>query len=135
MALFPSEAWCKELQTTINNDDTFFRAAKDYTDRSIWVINPDETLTHPVYLYLFVDHGKMIEACEIPARDARDSDDTATAPFSVWRRMMEGRLNPTPAIVRGQLKIEGKAMHIMRNVKTVQSLFEHVLKMSCEFPA
>ncbi len=135
MAVFPSQAWCQELQTTINVSDSFYKAAKDYSGKSIWVINPDEGLDRPVYLFFSWDHGKLVETGEIPDRQARECDDTTTAPFSIWQRVLEGKLNPTPAIVRGQLKIEGKAIKIMRNVKVVQALFDHVLKMQAENPA
>jgi len=134
MVLFPSEAWCRVLADTLNNSAEYLRNAGDYVGTSTWVITPDGALTKTVRLYFSFDHGKLIETGVIPAGETRPMDNTITAPLSVWRKVAEGKLNPMPALVRGQLKLEGKAMQVMRNVKAVQSLFDHVLRIPTEFP-
>lgn len=134
MVLFPSEEWCHALADLLNHSPEHVKNAGDYVGTSTWVITPDGAWTKTVRLYFSFDHGKLIETGVIPEGEIRPTDDTTTAPLNVWRRVAEGKLNPMPALVRGQLKLEGKTMHVMRNVKAVQSLFEHVLQIPTEFP-
>ncbi len=134
MVLFPSEEWCRVLADTLNHSPAHLKDAGDYVGTSTWVITADGALTKTVRLYFSFDHGKLVETGVIPEGETRQTDDTTTAPFSVWRKIAEGKLNPIPAIVRGQLKLEGKSMHVMRNVKAVHSLFEHALRIPTEFP-
>lgn len=134
MVLFPSEEWCHALADLLNHSPEHLQDAGDYVGTSTWVITADGALTQTVRLYFSFDHGKLIETGVIPAGEPRETDDTTTAPLGTWRKVVEGKLNPVPALVRGQLKLEGRAMHVLRNVKAVHSLFEHVLRIPTEFP-
>lgn len=134
MALFPSQEWCDLLKETLNSSPDWARDGKDYVGTSIWVITPEGSLTQPVRYYFAYEPGLMAEAYVMAVGETREAQNTNTASLGTWRRILEGKLNPTPAIARGLLKVEGTSMKAMRNVKAVQSLFEHALRLPTEFP-
>ncbi len=134
MALFPSQEWFSALVETLTHSPEWAKDAKDFVGTSIWVITPEGSFTQTVRFYIAYDHGRIPKAYVMPEGDAREAENTTTAPLGIWRRIIEGKLNPTPALLRGQLKIEGMSIKVIRNVKTLQSLFEHALRIPTEFP-
>lgn len=134
MALFPSQEWFRTLVETLRSSPDWARDGKDYVGTSIWVITPDGSFTQTVRFFISYDHGRVPEAYVMAEGEPRAAENTTTGPLGVWRRVVEGELNPTPALLRGQLKMEGMSIKVIRNVKTLQSLFEHAARVPTEFP-
>jgi putative sterol carrier protein len=47
---------------------------------------------------------------------------TTSAPFSTWRRVMEGKLDPLQGIFSGKLKLVGSMAQVQRNPKATYVL-------------
>ncbi len=137
MLMFPSDEWCKVFADVLNNSPEHARDGKNYVGTDIWVVLPDEGLDKPVRMFFSFDHGKVLEACVLPEGEERAVDSITSAPLSVWRKMNQRKLNPIPALVRGQIKIEGRLglAQTMREIKFVQSIFDHALRIQAEFPS
>lgn len=134
MAIFPSQEWCNVLAETLNTNPDFAKNSTGYVGTSMWVVTPQGSFNQTVRIFTSFDHGHVCEAYVMADGDTREAENTATAPLDVWSRILKGKLHPMPAVMRGQLKLEGKSMKVIRNVRGIQTLFEHALHIPTEFP-
>lgn len=134
MAVFPSQAWLDVLKETLNTSPDWAKDAQDYVGTSIWVITPDGSLTRPVRLYMAYEPSGLAKAYVMAEGETREAQNTNTASLGTWRQMIEGKLNPAPAIMRGELKVDGPFMNAIRDIRAIQALFEHAWRIPSEFP-
>ncbi|MBI4632143.1 MAG: SCP2 sterol-binding domain-containing protein, partial [Chloroflexi bacterium] len=57
------------------------------------------------------------------------------APFSVFQRIVQGKLDPMQAMMTRQLKVTGNMVYMMRNVPTVLRFVKCTSKIDSEFAA
>lgn len=135
MPVFPSQEWCNALAQALNTSPEFVRDAKNYSDASMWIIMPEGILSRPVRIYTINDHG-YVSDCHVMADDETQKVElTATAPFGVWRKIIEGKLHPVLAVVHGQLELQGMSLRIFRNAQVMQSFFDFLWRIPTEFPS
>ncbi|MGD2147291.1 MAG: SCP2 sterol-binding domain-containing protein [Anaerolineae bacterium] len=123
MALrFPSDEWIKALSDQLNESDSYERSAKDWEGDFVFVVRPDEAYPATAYLYLGLYHGKSPAAAMVESLEERDVEFVIGAPFSTWRRVIEGKLDPIQGMMTGRLKLSGNLMKIMRYPKAAQEI-------------
>jgi len=123
MALkFPSDEWIKELSRQLNASETYEKSAKNWEGDFIFVCEPDEAYDDTAYLFLGLYHGKSPDAAEVASEDEREAEFVIRAPFSNWRKVIEGRLEPIQGMMTRKLKLEGNMMKIMRYPKAAQEI-------------
>ena len=123
MALkFPSDAWIKELSRQLNESEAYEKSAKDWEGDFVFVIEPDQAYDHTAYLFLGLYHGKSPDAAEMASEGEREIEFTLRAPFSVWRRVIEGELDPIQGMMTKKLKVQGNMMKIMRYPKAAKEI-------------
>ncbi len=92
MALkYPSADWIKELETRLNASEGYARAAATWEGDCIFVILPDADYKETSYAYIDLQHGKASGARMLQSLDEQKALFTMTAPFGIWRKVMEGR--------------------------------------------
>jgi putative sterol carrier protein len=119
---FPSDAWIKELSHQLNQSASYERSAKDWEGDFIFVVEPDEAYADTAYLFLGLYHGKSTDAALLDSGDERDAEFVLRAPFTVWRRVIEGQLDPIRGMMTRRLKLSGNMMKIMRYPKAAQEI-------------
>jgi putative sterol carrier protein len=119
---FPSDAWIKALSKRLNASDSYARSARDWEGDFIFVVEPDETYDETAYLFLGLYHGKSTDATRIKREDERDAEFLIRAPFKVWRRVIEGEMDPIRGLMTRRLKLSGNMMKIMRYPKAAQEI-------------
>lgn len=119
---FSSDEWIKELSRRLNESESYERAAKDWEGDFLFVVEPDEEFDDTGYLYLGLYHGKSPDAAVVDSEDARETEFVIRAPYGVWRRVVEGKLDPIQGMMTRQLKLSGNMMKIMRYPKAAQEL-------------
>lgn len=119
---FPSDAWIKELSKRLNESDSYARSARDWEGDFIFVVEPDETYDETAYLFLGLYHGKSTDAARIEREDERDAEFLIRAPFKVWRKVIEGEMDPIRGMMTRRLKLSGNLMKIMRYPKAAQEI-------------
>jgi putative sterol carrier protein len=125
MALkFPSDEWIKELSTRLNASESYERSAKDWEGDFVFVIEPDEAYRDTAYLFLGLLHGKSPGAAVLASQDERESEFVIHAPFSTWRRVIEGKLDPIQGMMTRQLKLQGNMMKVMRYPKAAKEIVD-----------
>jgi putative sterol carrier protein len=125
MALkFPSDEWIKELSTRLNASESYERSAKDWEGDFIFVVEPDEAYGDTAYLFLGLLHGKSPDAAVLASQDERESEFVIHAPFSTWRRVIEGKLDPIQGMMTRKLKLMGNMMKVMRYPKAAKEIVD-----------
>jgi putative sterol carrier protein len=119
---FPSDGWIKELSSLLNQSESYLRSAKDWEGDFIFVVNPDDVYDGTAYFYLQLYHGKSPGAAMLEEDELPKTEFTINAPYSTWRKVIDGVLDPIQGMMTGQLKLDGDLMKIMRYPKAAQEI-------------
>ena len=119
---FPSDGWIKKLSDMINQSDPYYQSARDWEGDFIFVVEPDDAYADTAYFYLQLHHGSSPGAALLPADELPDTEFTINAPYSIWRKVIDGKLDPIQGMMMGQLKLQGDLMKIMRYPKAAKEL-------------
>jgi putative sterol carrier protein len=123
MALkFPSDEWIKALSKELNASDAYEKSAKDWEGDFIFVVEPDDAYANTDYLYLGLYHGKSPDAAMIDSPDAREAEFVLSAPYTNWRKVIEGEMDPIQGMMTRKLKVQGNMMKIMRYPKAAKEI-------------
>jgi putative sterol carrier protein len=119
---FPSDEWIKELSRQLNDSETYEKSAKDWEGDFVFVVEPDAAYDGTAYLYLGLLHGKSPDAAMIASEDEREVEFVIRAPFSNWRKVIEGELDPIQGMMTRKLKLKGNMMKVMRYPKAAKEI-------------
>ena len=119
---FPSDEWIKELSGKLNESEAYERSAKDWEGDFIFIVEPDDAYDGTAYLFLGLHHGKSPDAALVESEDAREVEFVISAPFSNWRKVIEGELEPIQGMMTRKLKLAGNMMKIMRYPKAAKEI-------------
>ena len=130
---FPTDEWIKTAMEKVNASEAYQKAAKVWEGDLVFVVTavPDERQT--VYLYMDLWHGECRDAYETTAD--KPSEFTITAPVAVWRKVLEGNLDPIRGIVSRQLKLTGSLPKIMKSPKAATELVNACATIDTQWPA
>jgi putative sterol carrier protein len=130
---FDSDEWIKELSRQLNDSKDYERSAKDWEGDFIFVVEPDESYPHHVYFFLSLFHGKSPDAAMVASENERKAEFTIRAPYSTWRKVIEGRLDPIQGLMTGKLKLEGDLTKVMRYPKAAKEIIACCSKVPTDF--
>jgi putative sterol carrier protein len=130
---FPSDGWIKELHNMLNESDSYQRSAKDWEGDFIFVVEADSALPETIYLYLQLYHGSSPGAAEVDPDNLPETEYTLRSPYTTWRKVVEGKLDPIQGMMTGQLKLKGDLMKIMRYPKAAQEIVACCAKVPTEW--
>lgn len=126
---FPSDAWIKQLQEVLNQNEAYERSARDWEGDFIFVIEPDQAFPDTAYFLLELYHGSSPGAAMLDSENIPKTEYTINAPYSTWRKVIEGKLDPIQGMMMGQLKLKGDLMKIMRYPKAAQEIVSSCAKV------
>jgi putative sterol carrier protein len=118
---FPSDEWIKKLRELLNSSESYKRSAKDWEGDFIFIVEPDEAYNKTAHFHLELYHGSSPGAAMLE-EELPETEFTINAPYSTWRKVIEGKLDPIQGMMTGQLKLQGDLMKIMRYPKAAQEL-------------
>jgi putative sterol carrier protein len=119
---FPSDEWIKELGRQLNASEAYERSAKDWEGDFVFIAEPDSAYPHTAYLFLGLYHGKSTDAALVASEDERPAQFIIRAPFSAWRQVIEGKLDPIQGMMTRKLRLQGDMMKIMRYPKAAKEI-------------
>ena len=119
---FPSSEWIKELSRQLNASETYERSARDWEGDIVFIVEPDEAYGGSANLFLGLYHGKSPDAEMTSCVDSRESEFVISAPFSTWRQVIEGALDPIQGIMMRKLKLEGNLTKVLRYPKAAKEI-------------
>ncbi|HEX5901911.1 MAG TPA: SCP2 sterol-binding domain-containing protein [Actinomycetota bacterium] len=124
MALFPSDDWLAEFRTLINGSDEYRQASSDWEGDISFVMEaePDRGVPDDLVARLDLWHGACRDARMISEAEAGETPYAIRAPYSRWREVLDGDLDPVKGMVQGKLKLRGDLAEIVRHVRAAQEL-------------
>ena len=131
---FPSNEWIVELSRLLNESPSYERSAKDWEGDFVFVVEPGGGFSEFAYLFLGLRHGKSTGAALMAAPDERPAEYRISAPYTVWRRVIEGDLDPIQGMMMRKLKLEGNLMKIMRYPKAAKEIVSCCADVPTEWP-
>ncbi len=138
MPLFPSKAWCEEAIRLANDDPDAARAYAGW-DSDVGIIVGAEA---GKLASDFVVHLEPVEGRFKRFRLLREADELEelepayrlSAPYSVWKALIQGALDPVEALVRKSLRVDGDVQPLIERMQ-YRGIAERVLgRLHTVFP-
>lgn len=130
---FPSDEWIKELSAQLNASEAYAQAAATWEGDNIFIVLPDADHTDTTYLYINLQHGKASQARQLGNPTEQKALFTTSAPFSTWRKVLEGTLDPLQGIFSGKLKLVGSMAQVQRTPKATYEMVKVAAKIDTDF--
>jgi putative sterol carrier protein len=136
MAMFASQAWFEAFRTEINASDHYREAAADWEgDIAFRIIaEPDRNVPDDLWGYLDLWHGSCRDARAIGSGEADGAAYTLAAPYSRWKDVVLGDLDPIKGMMQGKLRVRGDLPTIVRYVKAANELVRLTGLVDTDFP-
>lgn len=129
---FPSDEWAKAAMKAVNESESYKEAAKSWEGDLVFVVTalPGDRQVRELYMDLW--HGSCRDAYEVT--ESQDSEFVITAPLAVWRKVLEGKLDPIRGLVSRQLKMKGNMMKVMKAPKAAVELVNTCATVDTNWP-
>ena len=131
---FPTDEWIKAAMIEINNSDKYKVAAKNWEGDLVFAVMAVPDKVKGVSLYMDLWHGECRDAYEISDPSIQSSEFVITAPLPVWRKVIEGKLDPIRGLVSRQLKMKGNMMKVLKAPKAAVELVNACQNIDTEWP-
>jgi putative sterol carrier protein len=136
MPMFASQDWFEAFQVQINASDEYRVSAADWEGDIAFriVAEPDRHVPADLWGYLDLWHGRCRDARAIVAADAAAAAYTLTAPYSRWKDVVQGDLDPIKGMMQGKLRVRGDLPTIVRYVRAANELVRLTELLDTVFP-
>ena len=136
MPLFPTHEWFQHYVEQINGSEEYQAAAAEWEGDIAFLIlaEPDKNLPEDVYGYLDLWHGECRHAGVIAAEEAAEARYQITAPYTRWKDVLLGDLDPIKGMMQGKLKVKGDLPTIVRQVRSANELVRLTSEVDTVFP-
>lgn len=121
MPIFPSKAWTDEAMRLANADPEVEAAGQDWVgDFGIVIEAECGKLDEPFTVHVVPREGR-VERCKI-LRDPDELEEIepaylARAPYSVWKALIKGELDPIEAVLRRQITLAGDVQPLIERAR------------------
>ncbi len=136
MIPFATQEWFEALVELINGSAEYREAAVDWEGDIAFVIEaePDRGVPADVWGVLDLWHGACRGGGLTDARRGADAAYLLRAPYSRWRQVVTGELDPIKGMMQGKLKVQGDLPTIVRQVRAANELVELTQRIPTSFP-
>jgi putative sterol carrier protein len=131
MPVWPSEEWMEEYSKLINSSPEYKEAAHDWEGVVVYHFQaePDKGLAEDVYGWFDLWHGECRGAKQVEAGEAVKAEFVVSAPYSRWKQVIRGEIEPMRAVMQGHLKLKGDLPKAVRYTKASMVLQEIATKV------
>lgn len=136
MPKFASEEWLRSYKDAINASTELAEAAKDW-QRDIAIVveaEPDKGIPIDLRGLFVIEHGKAREARIVDADEGDRASFVISAPYSRWKEVVQGKLDPIRGMLQGKLKVKGDLKALAAEVKAAEALVKLARDVTTEFP-
>ena len=133
MYVLGSEEWLNLWKEAINTSPGYADAAKTWEGDFYIIIDAGDKVEKEIVMYLDLWHGKCRDAFVVADRAAKNPAFVINAPESVWRKVIDKKLDPIQGMMTRQLKLKGDMVKIMKAVKAAKELVDSVTRVPTEF--
>ena len=122
---FPSTAWFEALSNALNASEDYAKAAANYEGAlCLEVLAEPPMLAETIYGFVDPYHGKIREYAIMASPTERLTDFQVPGPYSTWKEIVKGNLDPMQAIMKGKLKVRGSMAKLLKEVKASQAMLK-----------
>lgn len=135
MALFPSDEWLARFRELVNGSDEYREASATWEGDIAFVLEaePDRGVPEDLVARLDLWHGECRDARMISIAQVEETAYGIRAPYSRWREVLDGDLDPVKGMVQGKLKLRGDLAEIIRHVRAAKELVHLTTLVPTEF--
>ena len=136
MPEFPGEGWVRAFVDAINASEDYARFAHDWEGDVVIAVEaePDRSVPEDVHVLLDLWHGGCRDGGIVDASRAERAEFLIRAPYSRWKDVIEGHLEPIKGLMQGKLRVRGDLQRILRYVKATQELAHLTRRVETTFP-
>lgn len=124
MPRFPSPAWAEALQTALNANAAYVRAAAAWEGDFLFAILPDQLAPEGEGVHLDLFHGNCRSAQYVERPATVPSEFVVVGTREDWARLLDGRVEPIQAIMDGTFKLRGNMMKAMRFARAAKEMLD-----------
>jgi putative sterol carrier protein len=134
--MFPTDEWFQDYVERINGSSEYRIAAAEWEGDIAFLVlaEPDKRFPQDVYGYLDLWHGGCRRGGVIDAEAAAGARYTITAPYTRWKDVLLGDLDPIKGMMQGKLKVKGDLPTIVREVRSANELVRLTGEVDTVFP-
>lgn len=124
MAVFPSDEWLDIYRQRINASPEYREAASTWEGDITFVFEAEPNKQVPADLWARIDlwHGECRGARMVDATEGGAAPYVIRAPYSRWKEVLAGDLDPVKAMMQGKLRLQGDLPTIIRYVRAANEL-------------
>ena len=136
MPRFPSDEWFAEYVRRINASPEYRETAATWEGAIAFVIGaePDRGIREDVWAWLDLWHGGCRRGGLVPREEGELAPYVISAPYSRWKQVLRGDLDPIKGMIQGKLKVKGDLAMIIRYVRAANELTLLTQTVPTEFP-
>src|SRR5512138_1944555 len=121
MPVFPSRAWAEAAMALVNADPDTVAAARGWRGDFGLVIEAESgKLERHFVAWLRPEQGRIAELRVLADPDDLDEFEPAyrlRAPYSVWKGLLLGSVDPVEAILKRRLRVDGDVQPILERMR------------------
>jgi putative sterol carrier protein len=121
MPLFPSEEWCEAAIALVNADPERAVAAAGWNGDLGAVVESEAGKLDETFVAYVVPEGDRIGKFKV-LPDPDDLEELEPAyvirgPYSVWKALLQGTMDPVEAIVRRRIRVQGDVQPLIERAR------------------
>lgn len=127
--------WADAFRVAIESDPSYLTAAAKWTWPVALVLQAAPEFGYPdtVAVELTLDRGRCHGATILP-RDGVSAPFVLTAPYPIWKQVVQGDLDPLVGVTRGKIAVQGSLATLMMNAKAATALVACARNVPTAFP-
>ncbi|QFU90582.1 SCP2 sterol-binding domain-containing protein [Amycolatopsis sp. YIM 10] len=125
MAVFPSREWLEVYVAKINESADFEAAARTFAADISFVFEaePDNGVPRDIWCKTEFADGKCLSAdYGVPEAEGRTAAFIIQAPYSRWKDVIGGKIDPIESMLDGDLAVTGHLPTLLRYVRATDEL-------------
>jgi putative sterol carrier protein len=136
---FGTEQWAKALVEEINGSSEYRNSAaswgEGFNGNMLLAFESDETLPQALSLLVRLKGGSCQGAEFLQESAHPEAGFVLRAPFQLWREILERKTMAATAILKGQMKVEGQKMTLLKHTAASRALIHCTASVDTTFPA
>ncbi len=134
MPVFPSYEWMETLVEMLNDNEEYKKAAATYEGVMALLIKAEEgKLDEDMLGYVHPYHGQIIDYGIWDDLEGKDPMFIIYAPYSTWKSVVKGEIDPMGAIMKGKIKIKGDMAQLLKRTQGSQIMMEAMKQLDTQF--
>ena len=136
MPAFPTDEWFQAFIDAVNASEAYEEYAATWEGDAVLQIEaePDKGVPDDVYGLLDLWHGKCRGGGVVEADRVDSAEFAIRAPYSRWKDVILGHLEPVKGLTQGKLRVRGDLPKILRYVRATQELAYIAGEVDTTFP-